>query len=501
MFSTIHISSSNIKLMAVKHNSIVKYGVRPLEPGLVRDGRILDTPKVGEAIESLLYSTSVPKNNVIVSVSGLPYTYRVMDFPQMKPELVQEAMSNNLQTEFTVPLDSLYISWAPVSIKQESVEYFVIAVDRQFVDTIIETIKFAGITDWSLDIRPLALARAAARTDAIVVSLDYDYMDMVLIQGGQVKDMHSANVDMDVDSASRGKYFNVFASELSKLISYHSNTKNVESWDNNIPVILAGEALALFQETAEKEEILEELRSATGYPVEFLETWIPYREPFQESTYATNIGLALRRLKKKSKTRSGFHDINLDLLRQMYNKKPQTLSLSYILLPAMLVMIIATLVAVVGAKNQNNADIAALQTQLTVVNKKLLTVRTALTEENKIREKIDALTAYLQTSKSEYDLLLGNKGKTTPALTRVTSALPPAADFERIAIDADQISIVGSAKDSFDIVAYIRSLENAGYNKLNIQYIGDPEDETGYPFTVVINNSASFNGQPAASGK
>ncbi len=105
-------------------------------------------------------------------------------------------------------------------------------MDRQFVDAIIETVKFAGITGWSLDIRPLALARAAAQADAIVVSLDYDYMDMVLVQGGQVKDMHSANVDMDVEGSNRGNYFNLFSSELAKLISYHSNTKNIESWNN-----------------------------------------------------------------------------------------------------------------------------------------------------------------------------------------------------------------------------------------------------------------------------
>jgi Tfp pilus assembly PilM family ATPase len=198
MFSTLHISTSSIKLVTVKGNAIYKWDTLSLEPGLVRDGRIVDPAKVGEAVDKLFHTISAPKNNVIVSVSGLPYTYRVMDFPKMKPEQVEAAMNNNLPSEFTVPLDSLYVSWAPVNIKRDIVEYFVIAVDRQFVDTIIETVKIAGVTDWSLDIRPLALARAAAPTDAIVVSLDNDYMDMVLVQGGKIKNMHSANVDIDV---------------------------------------------------------------------------------------------------------------------------------------------------------------------------------------------------------------------------------------------------------------------------------------------------------------
>jgi hypothetical protein len=38
-------------------------------------------------------------------------------------------------------------------------------------------------------------------------------------------------------------------------------------------------------------------------------------------------------------------------------------------------------------------------------------------------------------------------------------------------------------------VTYIRSLEDAGYSVLNIQYIGDMETDGGYPFVVVINES------------
>lgn len=501
MFSTILISSSSIKLMAIKGNAIFKWDVVPLEPGLVRDGRILDPPRVGEVIDNLFHATSVPKNNVIIAVSGLPYTYRMMDFPKMKPELVQEAMNNNLPSEFTVPIESLYVSWAPVNIKQGSVEYFVIAVDRQFVDTIIETVKFAGVTDWSLDIRPLALARAAAQTDAIVASLDDDYMDMVLVQGGQVKDMHSANVDMDVNGSNRGSYFNMFSSELSKLISYHSNTKNVESWSNNIPVILTGEALAVFQKTADKEEILEELRNATGYPVQFLETWVPYPEYFVEATYATNIGLALRRLKKKSRTNNEFHDIKLDMLLGKYDKKPQTLSISYIILPAILVIIVGVVLAITSAKSQINTEVAELQDELTRVNQNLVLARSVQAEEQKIQDKINTVTANLQTSRSEYSQLLGNKGKNTPALSRVTSALPGGADFRTITMDNDQIRVSGVAIDPFEVVTYIRSLENAGYKALNIQYIGDPEKETDYPFTVVINQPDSFSGQQARSGR
>jgi Tfp pilus assembly protein PilN len=487
IFSTIHISSSNIKLMTVKGSSIFKWDVLPLEPGLVRDGRIVDPPRVGEIIDNLFRSASVPRNNVIITVSGLPYTYRVMDFPKMKPNLIEDAMTNNLSSEFSVPVENLYLSWAPVNVKQDSIEYFVVAVDRQFVDAIIETAKFARITNWSLDIRPLALARAAAQTDAIVVSLDYDYVDMVVVQGGQIKDMHSANVDMNVDGSDRRSYFSMFSSEFAKLISYRSNTKDVEPLSSDMPVILTGEALAVFQNAADKDAILEELRNAIGYPVKFFETWVPSPEYFVETNYATNIGLALRRMKSKAKNE--FHDIKLDMLLGKYDKKPQTLSISYIILPAIVVIVVMIVLAVSSARNQTNTDIAALQDQLRTVNHTLVLAQSEQAAEQKIQNNITAVTAEIETSRLEYSQLLGNKGNNAPQLSRVTSALPDGADFRLISIDSDQIRISGVVVDPFDVVTYIRSLEDAGYSVLNIQYIGDMETDGGYPFVVVINES------------
>ena len=470
----------------MKGNSVYKWNTLPLEPGLVRDGRILDPPRVGEVIDSLFRSVSVPRNNVVITVSGLPYTYRVMDFPKMKPNLVQEAMNNNLSSEFTVPVENLDISWAPVNTKQESVEYFVIAVDRQFVNAIVETVKFARITYWSLDTRPLALARAAAQTNAIIVSLDYDYVDMVLVQNGQIKDMHSANVDMVLDASSRKNYLNLFSSEFSKLVSYHSNTKNAESISNNIPVIITGETLAVLQKTADNKGILEELRNTIGYPVQFVETSVPFPKKFIEADYATNLGLGLRRLKNNTKIKSEFRDIKLDMLQGKYDKKPQTLNISYIILPAIVVVAVVVTLAVMSGRNQNNTDITRLQEKLSLVNQNLKTARAEQAEEQKTRDRITTLTTDIQTAREEYLRLLGNKGNNAPDLSRVTAALPQGADFRTITMDSDQIGISGVVKDPASVVSYIRSLEESGYASLNIQYIGDLVNDTEHAFQVVV---------------
>ncbi|MFA5309865.1 MAG: hypothetical protein WC370_10345 [Dehalococcoidales bacterium] len=494
IFTTIHISSSNIKLVTIKGKSIFKWEVLPLEPGLVRDGRIVDPPRVGEVIDNLFHSVSVPKNNVIVTVSGLPYTYRVMDFPKMKPTQIHEAMTNNLAGEFAVPMENLYLSWAPVNIKPDAIEYFAIAVDRQYIDSIIETVKFARITNWSLDIRPLALARAAAQSDAIIVSLDYDYVDMVLVQGGQVKNMHIANVDIEVEDSNRGRYYNLFASELAKLISYNSSTKNNEPSSSNIPIFVTGEVLADAMKTGAKEDILEELRSATGCAVEFLATWIESPRLFIEENYATNIGLALRKLKNKAKAGHDFRDIKLDMLLGAYDKKPQTLSIAYIIVPAILVIIVVVITSVISARHQVNTDLDKLHAQLNTADQTLVQALGQQSRENDLRDQINSVNAHIQTSLAEYSEILGNKGKNAGYLEDVTSVLPENSDFSLISMDSDTIRVSGIVDSPFDVITYIRSLQETGYGTLNIEAIGNSDNGTDYPFTVVINDPGNLNG-------
>ena len=187
-----------------------------------------------------------------------------------------------------------------------------------------------------------------------------------------------------------------------------------------------------------------------------------------------------------TKIKSEFHDIKLDMLQGKYDKKPQTLNISYIILPAIVVVAVVVTLAVMSGRNQNNTDITRLQEKLSLVNQNLKTARAEQAEEQKTRDRINTLTADIQTAREEYLKLLGNKGNNAPDLSRVTAALPQGADFRTITMDSDQIGISGVVKDPASVVTYIRSLEESGYASLNIQYIGDLVNDTEYAFQVVV---------------
>jgi len=92
MSVTLNISDTSIRLLSTKGRQVDKWGSVPLEPGLVKDGIILQPKAVGEAIDALFKSVKVPKGQVITSLTGLSFTYCILNLPRMKPDLLEEAI-------------------------------------------------------------------------------------------------------------------------------------------------------------------------------------------------------------------------------------------------------------------------------------------------------------------------------------------------------------------------------------------------------------------------
>jgi len=103
MYITLNIATTSIRLLSVSGRRVKEWGSTPLEAGLIRDGLILQPKAVGAAIDSLFKSTKVPKEQVIISVSGLPFTHRILNLPRMKPELVEEAIELAARREIPLP--------------------------------------------------------------------------------------------------------------------------------------------------------------------------------------------------------------------------------------------------------------------------------------------------------------------------------------------------------------------------------------------------------------
>ena len=258
-FTTLCISNTSIRILTVKGKHIHRWGSAALPEGLVHDGLITQPQAVADAINSLFKSLKIPREKIIVSISGLSFTYRFQNLPKMKPDSLDEAIRRGAKRDISIPLNELYLSWQFLTAYEEEQTYFLLGVSRHLVDALAKTLEAAGIEPHLMDIQPLALARAANYGNAIIVNLEPESYDIVIIADGIPMVIHTI--------IPRGKgailedNINRLADELSKATTFYQSNHPGNNLDDTMPLLLTGEL-------ADNEDAKTLLQSMTNYHVE-----------------------------------------------------------------------------------------------------------------------------------------------------------------------------------------------------------------------------------------
>ena len=373
MLTTLNISSQEIKIAAVSGRKVKSWTSRKLESGIVQDGRVVDPERLGETIAHLFKTQKLSRNKVVAALSGLPYTHRIIQFPLIKESQVEEAIMRALPDEFNIPVEDLYLSWARLASGPEGVDYFVLGVDRDLVDSLVQAMRLAGIKDWSMDLKPLALARAANATDAIIASLDSDHMDIVLVRGGHIKELHSAVPDHEGRKANFSRYMEQFVAELVKILSYHHDAAGAGETDKSLtelPILVTGEMIAPANaegEIPDEDKIIAMMKKLTGHSVSLIMPPVTGPETFNANAYATNIGLFLKTRRRQQvfdESPDHFHDVNIDIVAGKFAKKPVMVPMWYTVAPVVLFLVVFGAWSFNSAYSQNSAEMTRLRTEM-----------------------------------------------------------------------------------------------------------------------------------------
>ena len=480
MSVTLNISDTSIRILSVKGRKVRTWGNLPLEPGLVKDGLILQPKAVGESINTLFKSLTLSKERVIASLTGLSFTYCILNLPQMKPALIEEAILRGAKREIPLPTEELYLSWQAIGGGHDEVNYFVLGVPRNLIDTMVQTLEEAKLKPYIMDLKPLALARAANRGDAFVVDLEPDCFDIVLVANGIPTIMHT--ITPRVEGANLEDNIQRLTNEISKTANFYNDSHPDTPLSPTTPFLLTGE-LSTDASTTQL------IQAQVEYPVELLAP--PFESPSDLTTalYTSNMGLALKEVTQKVVSQgnaSHFHDINLNILSGKYKTKAHPVSMRYKILSLALIIAIGLLFPLYYFKSQAAAETSDLQTELAGISQELHQERLALNEAMQIKDTINELIATTHTIKHEYQDITSKGGSFTKNLKLVTSALPLETYFTSIEMDASQITVNGEANSSFAVISYAMLLESQeDLSEVRIAKIGEGRDD-GVSFTIII---------------
>lgn len=454
MYVALNISNSSIQVLSLKGRQVKKWGNLAIDNGLVRDGLILQPQVLGEAVDTLFKSTRIPKENVITSLAGLSFTYRFLSLPRVKPALLDEAILRAARKEISLPLDELYLSWQPLPGKGDEQAFFVLGVPRNLVDAMLQALNVARVEPYLMDLRPLALARAANRGDAIVVNLQPDCFDIVFIANGIPRVIHT--ISPRSEGATLEDNIRRLADELTKTAAFYQSSHPGSHLSPTTPLLLTGELAA---ETPASGL----LQAEVEYPIETLVPPVECPPELPVAAYTASIGLALKRSPPKAAAKgeeTRFHDIDINILSGKYRKpRAKPLPARYLLFGIFLAIAVICLFPLYQSRSQLRAENAGLQTELQGVSRQL-SLASLIAEETAITEKtIDEIIANAEALNIANQSILGSRGEYTSNLQLLTGALPPQTYFTSIEIDNNQITARGETDSIFTVIDYATALE------------------------------------------
>ena len=490
MYVTLNISATSMRLLSVEGSRVKKWGDVSLAPELVRDGLILQPKAVGAVIDGLFESMKVPKERVIITLTGLSFTYRILSLPRMKPDLLEEAILRGAKKEIPLPLEELYLSWQAIGSKDDEIDFFVLGVPRNLIDAVVQTLEEAGIAPYIMGLKPLALARAANRGDALIVDLEPDCFDIVLVANGIPAIMHT--ITPRGEGADIEDNIRRLTDELSKTVKFYNSSHPENLLSPTTPLLLTGE----LSTNATTSKIIQ---AEIEYPVEPLVPPLEFPTDLPIALYATNMGLALKKVPRKQGLKGDatrFHDINLNILPGKKEARAFSVSIRNVLLTLALIIIIGLLSPLYLVKSQADAETVRLQAELSGVSQELRQARLAIDEAKQIEDTINEIAADVETLKQEHQYILSKEDDFASKLTLVTDALPSGAYFTYIEVGTDQITVKGEADSSFTVISYAMALESqGGFSEVRVAEIGESRsteaettevESSGVFFTIVI---------------
>jgi len=479
-YVTLNISSTSVRLLSVRGREVEKWGSMPLPPGLVKDGLILRPKVVGAVINSLFKSTGVPKKRVITSLTGLSFIHRILTLPRMERDSLSEAVQRAARREMLLPPEELYLCGQAISNGAGEAGFLVLGVPRNPIDVLVQALREIDIQPYLIDLNPLALARVAHRKEAIIVNMESDCFDIVLIADGMPAIMHT--ISPRGPGATLEENIRRLSDELLKTVEFYNNNHPQSPLSATASLLVTGE-LSADVTTSER------ISAEVGHPVEPLKLPLKLPPDLPAVSFATNIGLALKKLPVKP-TANGkstyFRDINLNILSGQFGIRTSWIRLPLVLLFLAVLTGLGLLLPMNQLRSQADAETTRLQTELTGLNQELSQAKLSADKAKQITDTTNKVIADTETARQEYQYFLSAGGDFAYNLKLVTDALPTGAYFTSVDVGKNQITMTGGADNAFTVIDYVTALEALGkFSDVRIISINDGAS-AGVSFNIII---------------
>jgi type IV pilus assembly protein PilM len=279
------IENDCIRAVQTRGRQLVRWGRRPLNPGWIQDGVVHEVQEVGTAIDGLVTEEQFSRKRLVVGITGLRAMSRIVTMPKMQGALLAGAVVREAKRELPVPLDEVYLSWQVVRDSGSQQDVFLLGVPRELVDSTVQALQIAGLRADSMEVKPLALARAVNQSRAVVVALEADSLETCIIVDDVPVVMRAVS---PVGEGQAGlEKLSRMVEELSSTVRFYNDSHKDTALASDTPLYLTGELVA-------DPALRQAMEGTFPYPIVSPESWFYCPPGFPVAQFAVSLGLAMK---------------------------------------------------------------------------------------------------------------------------------------------------------------------------------------------------------------
>lgn len=152
---------------------LAKAAVEPLPRGVVRDGEIVDAGELASRIKRLWRSARFSGRRVRLGVANQRVVVRTIELPALDDERERRAaVEFEAAEQIPIPPDQTVVDYQPVlrfvGDAGERERHVVVAAHRDMVESLVATVRQAGLQPVGIDLEAFAILRALLPPPAVV---------------------------------------------------------------------------------------------------------------------------------------------------------------------------------------------------------------------------------------------------------------------------------------------------------------------------------------------
>lgn len=276
---------ASLKLVVSEERRIVSWETIPFDPRLLNGNLVVEPYNLGRLIRDAFAMRGLPRFRVHCALPAAGALSRVIEIPRLGAQERRRTVISEAMRALGVSPGRHYVYWQVVDDQADTQLVFVLAVPRDAMRSLIETMRTAGIRPRTVDITPLALARAVGQPDAIVLELDPTGIDIAIVLDDVPLVLRSAVFGeraLTLEEAQETA-IEMLTAELRRYEDVYPGMRV----ERSVPVFLAGDLGAGLR-------LADRVRTTTGHPIGRLAPLVDYPPDFPVGEYLANVGLVLK---------------------------------------------------------------------------------------------------------------------------------------------------------------------------------------------------------------